>query len=100
MAEIIWTQPALTDLNAIAEYIALQNLTAAKELVQKVFAKVERLEAFPESGRIPPELEHLNYREVVVSPCRVFYRFDGEKVYILFVMRMEQDLRRFMLAGR
>jgi len=87
-------------LNAIAEYIALQNLTAAKELVQKVFAKVERLEAFPESGRIPPELEHLNYREVVVSPCRVFYRFDGEKVYILFVMRMEQDLRRFMLAGR
>ncbi len=100
MAEIIWTQPALNDLNAIAEYIALQNLTAAKELVQKVFAKVERLEAFPESGRIPPELEHLNYREVVVSPCRVFYRFDGEKVYILFVMRMEQDLRRFMLAGR
>lgn len=100
MAEIIWTQPALTDLNAIAEYIALQNLTAAKELVQKMFAKVERLEAFPESGRIPPELKHLNYREVVVSPCRVFYRFDGENVYILFVMRMEQDLRRFMLAGR
>lgn len=100
MAEIVWTQPALTDLNAIAEYIALQNLTAAKELVQKVFAKVERLEAFPESGRIPRELEHLNYREVVVSPCRVFYRYDSEKVYILFVMRMEQDLRRFMLAGR
>ena len=100
MAEIVWTEPALADLNAIAEYIALQNLTAAKELVQKVFAKVERLEAFPESGRVPPELEHLNYREVVVSPCRVFYRFDGEKVYILFVMWMEQDLRRFMLAGR
>ncbi|MFG1488834.1 type II toxin-antitoxin system RelE/ParE family toxin [Oceanospirillum sp. HFRX-1_2] len=100
MAEIVWTEPALADLNAIAEYIALQNLTAAKELVQKVFAKVERLEAFPESGRVPPELEHLNYREVVVIPCRVFYRFDGEKVYILFVMRMEQDLRRFMLAGR
>ncbi|WP_086478939.1 type II toxin-antitoxin system RelE/ParE family toxin [Oceanospirillum sanctuarii] len=100
MAEIVWTEPALADLNAIAEYIALQNLAAAKELVQKVFAKVERLEAFPESGRVPPELEHLNYREVVVSPCLVFYRFDGEKVYILFVMRMEQDLRRFMLAGR
>lgn len=100
MAEIVWTEPALADLNAIAEYIALQNLTAAKELVQKVFAKVERLEAFPESGRVPPELEHLNYREVVVSPCRVFYRYDGEKVYILFVMHMEQDLRRFMLAGR
>jgi toxin ParE1/3/4 len=98
MAEIIWTEPALSDLNDIAEYIALENVVAAKQLVQTVFAKVERLEAFPESGRIPPEIEHLSYREVVVSPCRVFYKQDGDKVYILFVMRVERDLRKFLLS--
>ncbi|ELI5382506.1 type II toxin-antitoxin system RelE/ParE family toxin, partial [Vibrio parahaemolyticus] len=59
MAEIIWTEPALSDLNDIAEYIALENIVAAKQLVQTIVSKVERLEAFPESGRIPPELEHL-----------------------------------------
>ncbi|EGR5064109.1 type II toxin-antitoxin system RelE/ParE family toxin [Vibrio cholerae] len=75
MAEIIWTEPALSDLNDIAEYIALENVMAAKLLVQTVFAKVERLADFPESGRIPSELEHLNYREVVVNPCRVFYSY-------------------------
>jgi len=98
MAEIIWTEPALADLNDIAEYIALENIVAAKQLVQMVFAKVERLVDFPDSGRIPPELERLNYREVVINPCRVFYKYGDEKVRILFVMRAERDLRRFMLT--
>ncbi|HAS3446347.1 TPA: type II toxin-antitoxin system RelE/ParE family toxin, partial [Vibrio cholerae] len=43
MVEIIWTEPALSDLNDIAEYIALENVVAAKQLVQTVFTKVERL---------------------------------------------------------
>lgn len=98
MAEIVWTEPALADLNDIAEYIALENEVAARQLVQTLFSKVERLTNFPDSGRVPPELEHLNYREVVVKPCRVFYKQDGDKVYILFVMRSERDLRRFLLS--
>ncbi|MEZ9553540.1 type II toxin-antitoxin system RelE/ParE family toxin [Vibrio splendidus] len=98
MAEVIWSEPALSDLNDIAEYIALENLVAAKQLVQNVFDKVERLVDFPESGRLPPELELLNYREVVVNPCRIFYKQEADKVYILFVMRAERDLRRFLLS--
>ncbi|MGF1841668.1 MULTISPECIES: type II toxin-antitoxin system RelE/ParE family toxin [Vibrio] len=98
MAEVIWTDPALLDLNDIAEYIALENIVAAKLLVQSVFDKVERLEMFPESGRVPPELDYLSYREVVASPCRVFYKQENEKVYILYVMREERDLRKFLLS--
>ena len=55
MAQIIWTEPALLDLNNIAEYIALDKPSAASHLVQKVFSKTERLEKFPESGRKPPD---------------------------------------------
>lgn len=98
MAKIIWTDPALSDLNDIAEYIAIESTVAAKQLVQMIFSKVERLQTFPESGRIPPELKHLRYREVVVNPCRVFYKQDGDKVFILFVMRVERDLRKFLLS--
>lgn len=98
MAEVIWTEPALADLNDIAEYIALENVVAAKQLVQTIFAKIERLEIFPESGRRPSELEHLNYREVVVSPCRIFYKRDDDKVFILYLMREERDLRKFLLS--
>ncbi len=99
MAEIIWTNPALEDLNDIAEYIALSNLQSAKKLVAKIFDKVERLEAFPESGKKPIELTNLNYREVVVNPCRIFYKIDNDKVFILHVMRQERDLRKFLLLA-
>ncbi len=37
MAQIIWTEPALLDLNEIAEYIAIDKPSAAIRLVQKVF---------------------------------------------------------------
>ena len=43
MAEVIWTDHALGDLNQIAEYIAVSNLPAAKNLVATIFASVERL---------------------------------------------------------
>lgn len=97
MAQIIWTEPALQDLDDVAEYISLSNFQAAQQLVQKVFEKVERLESHPKSGRKPPELKSFNYREIVVSPCRIFYKIEGEHVYILFVMRQEQDLKKFLL---
>ncbi len=47
MAEIVWTEPALQQLDAIAEYIALDNPVAARHLVERVFSKVERLQDFP-----------------------------------------------------
>ncbi|MCD6648348.1 type II toxin-antitoxin system RelE/ParE family toxin, partial [Vibrio cholerae] len=39
MVEIIWTEPALSDLNDLAEYIAIENVVAAKQLGQTVFKK-------------------------------------------------------------
>lgn len=100
MAQIIWTEPALLDLNEIAEYIALDKPSAASQLVQKIFSKTERLETFPQSGREPPELKESRYREIIVDPCRVFYRADQEKVYILYVMRSEGQLRKYLLSAR
>uniref|UniRef100_A6VW45 Plasmid stabilization system n=1 Tax=Marinomonas sp. (strain MWYL1) TaxID=400668 RepID=A6VW45_MARMS len=98
MAQIIWTEPALDNLNDIAEYIAVSNPYAAKQLVENVISKVQRLEQFPDSGRIPEEISTLNYREVVVNPCRVFYKVDNDSVYILHLLRQERDLRKYLLS--
>ena len=98
MAKVIWTEPALDQLDEIAEYIALDNPAAAGELVVKVFKKVDRLEQFPNSGREPPELPDSIYREVVCSPCRVLYRFEGKNVLILHVMRDEMQLKKYLLS--
>ena len=100
MAEIVWTEPALSDLDAIADYIALENPAAAAALVQRVFQHVEQLEKFPQSGSKPLELKKSRYRQIVEPPCRVFYRYDGERVFVLYVMRSERLLRTGRLAAR
>ena len=100
MATIVWTEPALSDLDAIADYIALDNPRAARELVQRVFAHVEQLAGHPKSGSKPPELRGWRYRQVIEPPCRVFYRVDGARVLILYVMRGERRLRSRVLAAR
>lgn len=74
-------------------------MLAAKKLVKKIFDKVDRLEAFPESCKKPIELSNLNYLEVVVNPCRIFYKIEAENVYILHVMRQERDLRKYLLSN-
>ena len=100
VARLIWTEPALDDLDAVAEYIALDNPAAAGLLVERVFGRVGRLVRFPKSGKRPAELLRTPYREVVVPPCRIFYRIDGHTVFILHVMRAERLLRTFLLNER
>ena len=100
MARLIWTEPALLDLDEIAEYIALDDPAAASQYVQKVFDRTERLASFPTSGKRPVELPRTPYREIVVPPCRIFYRVENESVFILYVMRSERLLRSFLLDKR
>ncbi len=100
MAQVIWTEPALSDLTAIAEYIALDKPSAAANLVKKVFSNTDRLEQFPESGRKPTEFKESRYLEIIVKPCRIFYRIDADRVYILYVMRSERMLRKYLLNAR
>jgi addiction module RelE/StbE family toxin len=100
MAEIIWTEPALNELDEIVDYIALENPQAARKLVQRVFEHIRQLADHPESGSKPPELKGWRYRQIVEPPCRIFYRIDGERVVILYVMRSERLLHRSLLHRR
>ena len=100
MAELVWTEPALQDLDAIADYIALYDPQAARGLVQRVFRHVEQLVEQPDSGSRPPEVRQSRYRQIVEAPCRVLYRYDGERVFVLYVMRGEMRFRKSRLIKR
>lgn len=100
MVEVIWTEPALNDLDAIADYIALENPDAARELVRRILRHVGQLADHPRSRPKPQELRGWRYRQIVEPPCRVFYREDSDRVYVLYVMRTERSLQRAILKSR
>jgi len=100
MARIIWTEPALQELDEIADYISLDSPPAAKNLVRKAFERVDYLVKHPESGKITEEFEQSVYREIVLPPCRIFYRLDDDYVYIIHVIREEQLLHMDVLKSR
>ena len=87
MARIIWTEPALQDLDEIADYISLDKPTAARRFVQRVFERIEQLATLPKSGAVPAELKGTQYRQLVIPPVRIFYRAQNDAVYIVYVMR-------------
>lgn len=97
MAKIKWTASASHDIDEITDYIALSNVNAAIKLISKIQTSVDRLELFPESGRIPKESIKKHYREILVNPCRVFYQHEDDKVIIVRVIRQERDLRNYII---
>ena len=94
MARIVWTDPAIQELDAIADFIALDKPEAARQVVKQVVAAIGRLRRFPLLGSPAPELRGLPYRQLVVPPCRIFYRLEKASVYIVHILRGEQLVRR------
>lgn len=78
MAELIWSDRALSELENIFDYIASDSHLYAQYTVQNIFKAAERLQTFPESGRHLPEFPNLPHREVILGNYRVIYRYDPE----------------------
>ena len=85
MTRIVWTEPAVSDLNTIHAYIARDAEVYADGVVLEIFDAVDRLVHFPLSGRVVPEIEDEYTREVIVRNYRVIYDISGDTIRILSV---------------
>lgn len=91
---IEFAESAVTDLEDIIAWYADQQVPeVGKRLVGEVVAQVERLADFPESGRIVPEFELPNLREIIYPPFRVVYRVDAARIRIVRVWRSQRLLK-------
>jgi len=91
---ITFAASAVKDLEAIRTWYADQQAPAVGErALREVISQVERLDDFPESGRIVPEFGIVNLREVIYSPFRIVYRLDKNRVRIVRVWRSERLLK-------
>jgi plasmid stabilization system protein ParE len=78
-------------LEEIASFIGQDRPAAAEEWVREVSAAVQRLEQFPESGRVVPEVRRASIREVIHGAFRIIYRIERTRVAVLTVRHSRQD---------
>jgi len=83
--KVVWSPLAVDRTVEIAEYIAQDKLLAAEKWVDLVFDSVKRLEQFPNSGRIVPEINLESFREIILGNYRVIYRIEEKQVSVLTV---------------
>ncbi len=89
---IIWSPLAITRLEEISDYIALDNLSAADKFIDDVFEKVNNLKTNAEIGRVIPELNISNFREVIFGNYRIIYKYDQKVISVLTVRNFKQIL--------
>lgn len=87
MIELIWSPQSFHDLISIRAYIAEDSQAYADLMVQRIVASVERLHMFPDSGRMVPERQSPELREIIVDKYRVVYRRSVASVEIATVFR-------------
>ena len=86
MAEIIWSQAALNDIDEIANYIARDSEHYANAVVEKIVALSRRLADHPRAGRVVPELNDEATRERFVYNYRMIYHVEENRILILAVI--------------
>lgn len=93
-SSIEFAESAVADLEDIIAWYADQQVPeVGKRLVGEVVAQVEQLADFPESGRIVPEFELANLREIIHPPFRIVYRVDAARIRIVRVWRSERLMK-------
>ena len=91
MSRVIWTQSALDDLSGIQEFISRDSTYYAQKFVDDAFRAVERLEVFPESGRMVPERYDPDFREIIFGSYRIIYRIIYDDVYIVTMIHGKRN---------
>ena len=87
MTRVRWTDQAVEDLRAIREFIERDSPRYGRLVVERLFDATQRLEAFPLSGRVVPEVGRDDVRETILGEYRIVYRLKGETALLLTVFR-------------
>ena len=89
---ITWSPLAIDRASEIADYIALDKPLAAEKWINTIFSKVEDLELSPEIGRVVPEINNRQFRELIYGNYRIIYRVERDQVSILTIRHGKQIL--------
>ncbi len=94
--KVLWTDSALAQLQAIHDYLAQTSPEYALRIINRLTKRSIQIAQFPFSGRMVPEYEINEVREVIEWPYRIIYLIDPEahKAEVLAVIHSSREQRK------
>ena len=90
---VIWAQQAVVDLRSIHDFIARNSRYYAKKVVHDIREIVDELNGLPKMGRIVPELNEEDVRELFLYSYRIIYEIKDEVIFVLAVVHQRRNLK-------
>lgn len=94
MGRVVWTDPAIADLEEIRDYIARDSPRYALRVAERIYNAAGKLNLGARAGWMVPEFNLDHFREVLMRPYRIIYEIRGEGCYIVAVIHGSRDLPR------
>jgi toxin ParE1/3/4 len=89
---IEWSFRAKTDLQDLHTYISKDSPYYAKQFLEHIFMAVEKLATHPKMGRIVPEANREDVRELLFYNYRIMYQLQAKHIFIVTVIHGSRDL--------
>jgi toxin ParE1/3/4 len=88
---ILWSPLADSQVDDAVAFIAADDPAAALAWLERLLERVKSLADYPDLGRVVPELQRDDVREILVGPYRVMYRRSADEVEIAAVRHGARD---------
>ena len=92
--KVLWTENSIQDLLAIKEFISLDSPDRAEIWISELYTSGENLVTFPLRGRVVPEFNQENLRELLIENYRLVYRMKPTFIEILTVFEGHRRLNK------
>jgi addiction module RelE/StbE family toxin len=90
--KVFWTETAVNHLSSIYNYISQNSPQYAQRLVERLTRRSEQIANFPFSGRLVPEFETEQLREVIEGSYRIIYYIKPEQIDVIAVLHAARNI--------
>ncbi len=94
---VIFTNPAVDDLQTIREFLAQYSDAVAERTIERIIDKADSLRnGFSDIGQVEPLLAHhpTTPRYLLEGNYKIIYRYDSIAAYILMIFDVRQNPTR------
>jgi toxin ParE1/3/4 len=91
--KLVWTNEALNRLTEIDDYISYDSIARARKFINNIIKSTTSIPQYPQKGRIVPEFNISELREIIYKNYRIVYRIKKDQIQILTIFEAHRLLR-------